>query len=138
MNGDYSLQNRCEIRRRSDAIFRDKGNGTRVHYHIFPEYEVHANELAPHSTQEWHHHKRIVEALYIISGSVEARWLDDNGSKSSAILSSGDMIDVGGTVHTFQNPTGEPCHFVVFRLVPDGTDKHELIKNDRYADVVET
>jgi len=137
MSSGQPLQNRCEVRRRSEAIFRDKGNGTKVRYHIFPEYEVHENEIAPQSTQEWHHHKRIVEALYIKSGSIEAHWVDSDESRKFTALSEGDMIDVGATVHTFKNLTDEPCHFLVFRLVSDGIDKREIIKNDRYSDIVD-
>lgn len=29
------------------------------------------------------------------------------------------------------NPTNEPCTFIVFRLVLDGKDKRNMIKNDK-------
>ncbi len=34
-------------------------------------------------------------------------------------------------MHTFENDTDEITEFVVFRYVPDGTDKRELIKGDK-------
>lgn len=41
------------------------------------------------------------------------------------------MVRVFDSVHTFENDTDEITEFVVFRFVPDGTDKRELIKTDK-------
>lgn len=124
----------CEVTTRNDAIYRDKGNGTRVHYYLFPEYEVHANTIEPGTVQEWHHHTRIIESLYVTAGKIEARWVEA-GEVQTHTLAVGDLIEVGATVHTFANPSErEPAEFLVFRFVPDGVDKREIIKNDRHAD----
>lgn len=123
----------CAVTTRADAIYRDKGDGTRVSYYLFPEYEIHANVIDPGTVQGWHHHELIIETLYVTSGSIEARWTD--GSEvATRRLDRGDVITVGSSVHTFANPYDEPAEFVVFRLVPDGVDKRDLIKNDRHAD----
>lgn len=42
-----------------------------------------------------------------------------------------EIVRVGESVHTFENETDEAVEFVVFRFVPDGRDKRELIKNDK-------
>lgn len=123
----------CVVTTSADAIYADKGNGTRVSYYLFDEYEIHANTIAPGTVQDWHHHDRIIETLYIVSGSIEACWLD-NGQITTRRLDRGDVITVGSTVHTFANPYDQPAEFLVFRLVPDGTDKRDVIKNDRHAD----
>lgn len=123
----------CAVTTRSDAIYRDKGNGTRVSYYLFDEYEIHANSIEPGTVQDWHHHERIIETLYVVAGTVEARWLDGDRVVTHR-LGPGDVVEVGASVHTFANPGDDPAEFLVFRLVPDGTDKRNLIKNDRHAD----
>ena len=55
----------------------------------------------PHTIQEWHFHKKIDENI---------------------------LID---RVHTFENDTDEVVEFVVFRFVPNGIDKREVIKTDK-------
>lgn len=137
MNNEHTLTPTCTISHEADGIFSDKGNGTSVVYHLFPEYEVHANRIEPGTVQGWHHHLRITETIFIVAGSLEARWLEDDGRQNSTSLDAGDLIDVGGTVHTFANVSDLECRFLVFRFVPDGSDKRELIKSDRYADVVD-
>jgi mannose-6-phosphate isomerase-like protein (cupin superfamily) len=132
-----SLLPSIEITRQARAIFVNKGNGTRVNYYIFPEFEIHDNEIAPNTEQEWHHHKKIEEVLFINSGALTVRWLDNKNGVQKDELQPGDMIRVGASTHTFANNSTKPVHFTVFRYVPDGTDKHELIKSDRYPDKVE-
>jgi mannose-6-phosphate isomerase-like protein (cupin superfamily) len=123
----------CVTTTKADAIFRDKGDGTTVSYYLFDEYEIHVNVIEAGTVQGWHHHDRIIETLYVTAGSIEARWLD-NGHVVTRRLDRGDMVTVGASVHTFANPFDHPAEFLVFRLVPDGTDKRDLIKNDRHAD----
>ena len=38
---------------------------------------------------------------------------------------------MGNSVHTFANETDEDVEFVVFRFVPEGRDKREMIKSDK-------
>ena len=119
-----------------DAIYVDKGNGTRVHYYLFPEYEIHANVIQAGTVQGWHHHLRITETLFIVRGELEARWIDADGARRARILSQGALFDVGASVHTFANVSNCDTEFLVFRFVPDGVDKRDLIKTDRYADEI--
>jgi mannose-6-phosphate isomerase-like protein (cupin superfamily) len=123
----------CVVTTRAESIYRDKGDGTRVNYYLFDEYEIHANTIEPGTIQGWHHHDRIVETLYVVSGSIEARWVQD-GTTQTRRLDRGDVIEVGASVHTFANPFHLPAEFLVFRFVPDGTTKRDLIKGDRHAD----
>jgi hypothetical protein len=134
MTSQTILKPSCEVSTREDAIYADKGNGTQVYYHIFDEYEVHANVIAGGGEQEWHHHLLIIETICVTAGELVAFWQKSDGNIDQATLRKGDVFDVGGTVHTFRNESLEPCEFLVFRLVPTGVDKRELIKADRYAD----
>jgi uncharacterized RmlC-like cupin family protein len=128
------LPSTCVVTTKRAAIYRDKGNGTEVRYYLFPEYEIHANTVAPATVQDWHHHSKIVEALYVTAGRLEARWLED-GRTTTRQLERGDMVAVGSSIHTFANPsTDDPAEFLVFRFVPEGIDKRDLIKNDRHPD----
>ncbi|HSW37847.1 MAG TPA: cupin domain-containing protein [Candidatus Saccharimonadales bacterium] len=126
-----------EITTKDKAISVDKGNGTKVGYYIFPEFEIHTNTIEPGTEQEWHHHKKIEEVLLVNSGELVALWQDSTKKIREKILAPGDMIRVGASTHTFANRGGQTVNFTVFRYVPDGQDKHELIKNDRYPDIVE-
>jgi quercetin dioxygenase-like cupin family protein len=126
-----------EITRRAEAIFVDKGNGTSVHYYIYPEYEIHYNEVLPRTVQQWHHHEVIEETLYIVSGQLEAYWSKDDQAYSEK-LNEGDIIRVGRIPHTFANLSDEIVQFLVFRMIPDGADKREIIKNDKVIDAPPT
>ncbi|PIZ63268.1 hypothetical protein COY17_00920 [Candidatus Saccharibacteria bacterium CG_4_10_14_0_2_um_filter_52_9] len=125
----------AQISRLDESIFVDKGNGTKVNYRIFPEFEVHGNTVDANTQQEWHHHTKIEETIYVTEGELVALWLEGE-THHEETLHTGDVIRVGASVHTFANRTEQPASFVVFRFVPDGTDKREIIKNDRYADKV--
>jgi quercetin dioxygenase-like cupin family protein len=126
-----------EITRQAQAIFRDKGNGTCVHYYIYPEYEIHYNEVLAQTIQQWHHHEVIEETLYIVSGQLTAYWAK-NDAVCSEKLNQGDIIRVGKIPHTFANLSDETVQFLVFRMIPDGTDKRETIKTDRVVDIPPT
>lgn len=122
-----------EITRQQEAIFLDKGNGTSVHYYIYPEYEIHHNEVLGHTVQQWHHHEVIEETLYIVSGQLRAFWAEGDIARSET-LNPGDIIRVGKIPHTFANLADEKVIFLVFRIVPDGTDKRQTIKSDKVVD----
>jgi len=124
-----------QIINREDGIFVKKAEGTDVTYYLFPEYEIHYNEVAPGTIQQWHHHEKIEETLFIISGEIEAHWLE-NGSKQIKILKFGDIARVENTPHTFINSSNQTVKFVVFRLILDGKDKREIIKTDKFIDNV--
>ena len=89
--------------------------------------------MAHGTVQQWHHHEAIEETLFIISGDLEARWRDGTDTMVEH-LGAGDIERVGRSVHTFANTGTTDVQFVVFRLVLDGTDKRELIKNDKVVD----
>jgi quercetin dioxygenase-like cupin family protein len=119
---------------KTQAIHVDKKEGSSVDYYIFPEYEVHYNEIKPGTVQPWHHHNQISETLFVIEGEIEAHWVDRNGQKQQKIVQPGDVIEVENTSHTFINSSNSIVKFVVFRFVPDGKDKSQIIKNDKTLD----
>lgn len=124
-----------EIIKKAQGINLKKEEGTEVTYYIFPEYELHYNIVPPGTVQLWHHHNVIEETLFIISGEIEAHWLD-KGKKVLETLASGDIARVENTPHTFINSSDKPVTFLVVRLVLDGKDKREIIKHDKYIDDV--
>ena len=114
-----------------DAIHVDKETGTSVDYYIFNEYEIHVNQVLPHTIQEWHSHSQIIETLLVTKGKLLCRYLDDDGREKARTMEKNDLVQVGTSIHTFENDTDEIVEFIVFRFVPDGTDKRTLIKNDK-------
>ncbi len=124
-----------EIIKRNQGISVIKQEGTEVIYYIFPEYEFHYNEVPPHTTQHWHHHNIIEEVIYLISGELEAYWLE-NGEKVSQTLHAGDIVRVENTPHTFINSSSSVATFLVIRLILTGKDNRELIKSDKSLDQI--
>lgn len=123
-----------QILSRQDGIYVKKDEGTEVVYHLFHEYEIHYNEVPADTIQHWHHHKKVEETLYIISGQLEAHWKDENSKEFSQIVSTGNLVRVENTPHTFINNSKDKCVFLVFRFVPMGIDNREVMKNDKHLD----
>ncbi len=120
-----------EVVHEKDSIHVVKETGTEVNYYIFKEAEIHLNKIMPHTVQEWHFHTKIDENLLITKGTLLCRYLDENGSEKFCYAKKNDIIRVHKSTHTFENDTDEVTEFVVFRYVPDGGDKREMIKRDK-------
>ncbi|HJB26400.1 MAG TPA: cupin domain-containing protein [Firmicutes bacterium] len=119
-----------EIFSKSDAIHVEKINGTVVDYFIFPEFEIHRNRIPPHCTQEWHFHSKIEEVIVVTQGELVLSWMENGNLKRRPVVQD-EIIRVKRSIHTLSNETDFPCLFTVFRFVPDGVDKRELIKQDK-------
>jgi len=113
-----------------------KPEGTRVTYYIFPEYEIHYNELLPTTVQPWHHHNAIEETIFVISGEIEVRWLE-NGTIVTEKVHQGDIVRVEDTPHTLANLLDAVAIFLVVRLVLSGKDTREILRTDKHLDVVQ-
>lgn len=114
----------------SDSIHVVKDNQTEVNYFIFSEYEIHLNKIPPNSIQEWHFHTNIEEIIVVTKGILTCKWLDGENEHTTSIHKN-EMVQVKNSIHTFGNNTNDDVEFIVFRLVLDGKDKRELIKNDK-------
>ena len=123
-----------EIIRSEKAIHVEKSDGTRIDYYLFPEYEIHYNEVPPGIIQVWHHHEQIEETLLILDGELEARWRKNGDKEQTTVLKKGDLVRMGNTPHTFTNLSGSLVRFVVFKSVPSGANQHELLKRDKVID----
>ncbi len=122
---------------KSQSVHVDKEEGSSVDYYIFPEYEIHYNEIKPGTVQSWHHHTKITETLFVMEGEIEAHWIDEQGQKMMKVVTAGDVVEVEDTPHNFVNSSQNTVKFVVFRFAHTGEDNHELIKNDKVLDKVE-
>ena len=119
-----------EIYDTTDSIYVEKENHTKVNYFIFDEYEIHLNTLPPHSIQEWHKHHNIEEVIFIISGKLKILWKEGEQTESR-IVSENSIVRVKNSIHTLENESDEDVRFLVYRMVPDGVDKRNIIKNDK-------
>ncbi|MEW4412260.1 cupin domain-containing protein [Clostridium sp. AN503] len=113
-----------------DSISVVKDNCTRVNYFIFNEYEIHLNTIPSGAVQEWHFHSKLEESILILTGELLLSW-QDHGQIYNQLLKEGTIVRVKDSVHTFSNTSSRDTTFVVFRFIPDGQDKRELIKNDK-------
>ena len=114
-----------------DSIHVSKENGTDVDYYIFDEAEIHVNKIKPHTIQEWHFHEHISENLLVIKGKLLCRYIDSEKKEQDLYVTEGDLVDIGSSVHTFENDTEDVIEFIIFRYVPSGVNKREVIKNDK-------
>ncbi|MDX8143387.1 cupin domain-containing protein [Lentzea sp. BCCO 10_0061] len=121
------------ISRAADGKKTVKPDGTAVCYHLFPEYEIHWNELPDGVTQQWHHHDTIEETVCVVAGRMLLRWRED-GRECVEELEVGDVARLGAAPHTWENKSGEVVRFIVFKLVLDGVDKREIFRNDKQLD----
>jgi uncharacterized RmlC-like cupin family protein len=119
-----------EIHNLENSLYNQKESLTKVNYFIFDEYEIHFNIIPSKASQEWHMHREIEEALFVISGEILVRWKDDNIIREKLVCKNS-VIRVKNSIHTLENLSNEEATFLVFRMVPDGTNKREIIKNDK-------
>lgn len=122
-----------KITQANDVNHVVKPEGTDVRYYLFKDYEIHYNEQAPHTTQTWHHHEKIWETLYIISGELTAHWRE-NGAAQSQKVREGDLIETERTPHTFSNDSDNDVRFIVLKRIPSENDYSETFKTDKVLD----
>ena len=123
-----------KIFRSAQAIHAEKPDGTRIKYYLFPEYEIHYNEIPPGTVQVLHHHEQIEETLLILNGELEVLWRNDKMEEQTATLRKGDVIRTEKTPHTFANKSADVVSFAVFKFVPSGINRRELLKRDKIID----
>jgi quercetin dioxygenase-like cupin family protein len=121
-----------EIISRQDAIHKEKPDGTRVDYYLQPEYELHYNEIPAGTTQEWHSHNIVEELIFMIDGSLEIKWLENEKERKETVQK-GDLIRVEDSLHTFANINDKTAIFIVIKLVLSGKDNSKIFKNDRQS-----
>lgn len=114
-----------------------KNFGTKTDYYLFADHEIHYNEIAPHTRQPWHHHKRVTEELLVLNGLLTILWQDENEKIHTRDISKGTLVRVGKTIHTIANNSPEVASFIILKYIPTGRDVREEIKNDKVNDEVE-
>jgi len=122
-----------KITLKKDVLHVDKPEGTSVDYYLFNEYEIHYNEQKPGTSQTWHHHEKIWEALFILEGELAAEW-KENGETVVQVVSSGDLIETERTAHSFTNNTHKTAKFLVFKFMPHGKNFKDALKTDKVLD----
>ncbi|MFV0395672.1 MAG: cupin domain-containing protein [Coprobacillaceae bacterium] len=113
-----------------EGIAVTKENQTKVLYYLFDEYEIHLNIIPPNSIQEWHYHSNIEEVILVTKGILTCKWIEDKKEYTKDIQAN-QLVQVKNAIHTFENKSNEEVTFIAFRLVLDGENKRELIKNDK-------
>lgn len=113
-----------------DGISVTKENKTDVDYFIFDEFEIHLNKIPPNTKQEWHKHEIIEEVLVITKGELIVRWKENESIETTTVFKD-NIVRVKKSIHTIENYTDEWAEFTVFRMIPSGEDKREIIKRDK-------
>ena len=114
----------------SDAISVTKENRTKVDYYLFDEYEIHLNSIPSGAVQEWHYHSRIEETILVTGGTLTLSWKEKNVEYTKDIHPR-ELVRVRKSLHTYSNNSDTDTAFIVFRFVPDGTDKRDLFLTDK-------
>jgi len=118
---------------KEQSDFVVKPTGIKTNYYLFPEYEVHYNEQPPGTEQDWHHHEKISETVFIIEGELRLFWREDHEEKSQ-IVKAGDTIQTENTPHSFTNESKDIVKFIVIKQVLKGENNQELFKKDKIID----
>ncbi|MNP55641.1 Cupin domain protein [compost metagenome] len=113
-----------------DGISVTKENKTDVDYFIFDEFEIHLNKIPPNAKQEWHKHETIEEVLVVTKGELIVKWKENESIETTTVFKD-NIVRVKKSIHTIENHTDEWAEFTVFRMVPSGENKREIIKNDK-------
>jgi len=119
-----------EILNAQNAISITKPNKTMVDYYLFDEFEVHKCIIPPYSIQEWHMHEVIEEVIVVTEGVITVKWKEFDLIKTQR-LPKDTILRVKNSVHNIENSSNINAEFVVFRMVPTGISKIEIIKNDK-------
>lgn len=107
-----------------------KDNGTKVHYFLYPEFEIHQNILPANTVQDWHKHQAIEEIIVPTKGSVTIQVLEEDVIKDYTVHC-GDVLRVKKSIHRIIGDKQEDVAFTVFRFVSTGKEQSEIIKNDK-------
>ncbi|MGX7127679.1 cupin domain-containing protein [Enterococcus wangshanyuanii] len=124
------LNSFIETMSKSESIFAEKEDGTKVNYYIFPEFEVHLNIIPAGTIQGWHMHNDIEEILIVNDGEIRVETIVDNKKKYKN-CQKGELIRMNQSLHRILNLQNHEAAFSVFRFVPQGIDHREKIKNDK-------
>lgn len=119
-----------EILNNKDAIAITKLNKTEVLYYLFDEFEIHSCKIPAHSSQDWHMHEVIEEIIFVTSGLITVEWME-NDVINKKDLPKDTILRVKHSMHNIVNNTNYDADFLVFRMVPTGESKSEIIKNDK-------
>ncbi|MBP9716831.1 MAG: cupin domain-containing protein [Candidatus Levybacteria bacterium] len=122
-----------KVIKNDSAISLNKPDGTRIKYFLFDEYEIHSNELKPNSIQQWHHHEKIWETLYVIEGNLSLMW-KNNENILEEKLEPGDVVEMGKESHSIANNSKDIVRFIIVKQMLSGSSKRELFKQDKIVD----
>lgn len=113
-----------------NVIHLDKQNGTDVTYYLFNDFEIHYNEIAPKSIQDWHFHNEVDEIIYIINGELELQWIQGTTIKQINLCPK-DLVKINKSKHRIINNSNKISKFIVFRKMVDLNDYREIFKTDK-------
>lgn len=118
------------LQKLQEAISVKKVEGTEVDYFLYPEFEVHRNVLPPDVIQGWHTHSVVEEVIVCTKGHFIVETIVER-EISIDCVEHGDVVRVKKSLHRLRNDGESAAEFVVFRFVPEGKNKQEIIKNDK-------
>lgn len=124
------IMSEIEILTSENAISITKPNKTVVDYYLFDEFEVHKCIIPSHSVQDWHMHEVIEEVIVVTVGTITVRWKEKELVRKQR-LTKDTVLRVKNSIHNIENCSDMNAEFVVFRMVPMGDSKSEVIKNDK-------
>lgn len=122
-----------KIYSRHDGVIRRRPDGTETTYYLFDEYELHANTIPPHATQEWHHHEKVHEVLYLIEGELVMKWRENDREREEVIYA-GCVVEMENSPHTIENRSDSNVSFLIMKVILKGNDNKEVFKEDKILD----
>jgi quercetin dioxygenase-like cupin family protein len=120
-----------KIVRFNDALLR-KLDLEKRQYYLFNDFELIVTELLPGDQQASHYHKKILEAYYIIAGSIEF-YIKSDEMKGFFVLKKGDaIVFYPNEAHSLKNKFGEIAITLTIKKFYDSNDYKNIFKSDKY------
>lgn len=104
-----------------------------MRYYLFNEYELHYNEIPAKTKQDYHHHEKVWETLFVLDGKLTITW-KEKGSLMNQKVQKGDLIEMENSPHNIANDTKKTARFIIIKQVLSGKNKKAIFRKDKVND----
>lgn len=98
-------------------------------YYLFKDFRIVHTILFPEDQQDFHTHKKIIEATFIIKGNIEV--IIDTKKKSIILKKNDLIIFFPNELHMIRNCSKRNSEIITFKKIYEEDDYNGLFGNDK-------
>ena len=98
-------------------------------YYLFKDFRIVHTILFPEDQQDFHTHKKILEATYIIKGNIEV--ITETEKKPITLKKNDLIIFFPNELHMIRNSSKKSSEIITFKKIYEEDDYNELFDNDK-------